>query len=528
MRLAFVFLAAFCVWSLPQESSSYKILGVFPTFSKSHYILGSKIMRELAEKGHEVTVLTPFILNKGVPNLTEVLVDGIIEKSSIITDHLLEFDSTSMFGRLRNLYFFGLMMTNHTMDHPKVKQFLKSDAKFDVIVLEIFVNDAMLGFGSHFKAPVVGISTFGANNWVNEMVGTPSPLSYNPHFNLEYMERMTFMQRVHNFFVNCLDYAFIKFFFLPAQKKIYENSFPAETRQDFDQVLKKSVSFVLLNSHYTTSYPRPYVPNMVEIGGAQINRKQKSLPTDVKRILDAAHDGAIYFSMGTNIESTRLPQEKRDAILKTFAKFPKIQFLWKWEDPKLPGKPSNVHIQKWWPQDDLLGHPNIRCFITHGGLLSTAEANYHGIPIIGIPVFGDQDLNMARAQNMGYGVSVKYKNLTEASLTWALTEILNNKKYKENAREIAVRYRDQPMTPLDTATYWIEYVARHKGATFMQSPAQDLGFFSYHLLDVFAFLGGIVFVFVFLLKILFCKKSKKVGNEVNNNKTKVNEKKKKK
>lgn len=63
-------------------TEGYKVLGVFPTMSKSHYILGSAIMKRLAEEGHEVTVLTPFILNKDVANMTEVLVDGIVEKTS--------------------------------------------------------------------------------------------------------------------------------------------------------------------------------------------------------------------------------------------------------------------------------------------------------------------------------------------------------------------------------------------------------------------------------------------------------------
>lgn len=81
MRLIGI-LGILCLWALPQQSDAYKVLGVFPTMSKSHYILGSKIMKELADKGHEVTVLTPFPMHKGVGNLTEVLVDGIIEKTA--------------------------------------------------------------------------------------------------------------------------------------------------------------------------------------------------------------------------------------------------------------------------------------------------------------------------------------------------------------------------------------------------------------------------------------------------------------
>lgn len=62
---------------------------------------------------------------------------------------------------------------------------------------------------------------------------------------------------------------------------------------------------------------------------------------------------------------------------------------------------------------------------------------------------------------------------------------------------MSVRFRDQPLTPLETAIYWTEYVARHKGATHMRSPGLDLSFFAYHSLDVFASL------FVTLLCVLY-------------------------
>ena len=40
------------------------------------------------------------------------------------------------------------------------------------------------------------------------------------------------------------------------------------------------------------------------------------------------------------------------------------------------------------------------------------------------------------------------------------------------------------MTPLETAVFWTEYVARHKGAPLLQSAAKKLGFLEFHNLDV--------------------------------------------
>jgi UDP:flavonoid glycosyltransferase YjiC (YdhE family) len=51
---------------------------------------------------------------------------------------------------------------------------------------------------------------------------------------------------------------------------------------------------------------------------------------------------------------------------------------------------------------------------------------YHGVPIVGIPVFGDQKNNIAAAMNNGFAVSMPLAEITEEKLSWALNEVLNN------------------------------------------------------------------------------------------------------
>lgn len=144
----------------------------------------------------------------------------------------------------------------------------------------------------------------------------------------------------------------------------------------------------------------------------------------IKEFIESAEDGVIYFSMGSNLKSTMFDNENKEAFLKTFSKL-KQKIIWKYEED-LPEKPNNVLIDKWLPQADILAHPNIKLFITHGGLLGSTEAIYNAVPIIGIPVFGDQELNVARAVTSGWGIKLGYDNLTESSIKWSIEHVLSD------------------------------------------------------------------------------------------------------
>ncbi len=81
------------------------------------------------------------------------------------------------------------------------------------------------------------------------------------------------------------------------------------------------------------------------------------------------------------IRAETLPEAKREGLLKAFSSF-KQTILWKWENETLPNQPSNVHIFKWMPQREILCHPKVRVFLTHGGLMGSSEAAYCGVPVV--------------------------------------------------------------------------------------------------------------------------------------------------
>lgn len=72
-------------------------------------------------------------------------------------------------------------------------------------------------------------------------------------------------------------------------------------------------------------------------------------------------------------------------------------------------------------------HENVKAFISHAGMLSTTEAAHCGVPMISIPIFGDQFANAGAAKDSGLGVVLNYRDLTKESLLNAINKVLSTK-----------------------------------------------------------------------------------------------------
>ena len=71
-----------------------------------------------------------------------------------------------------------------------------------------------------------------------------------------------------------------------------------------------------------------------------------------------------------------MSEEKLSLFIEAFRNLGDLSVLWKW-DAAVPDLPANVLTSAWLPQQDVLGHPNLRVFVTHGGMGSVMEAIHH-------------------------------------------------------------------------------------------------------------------------------------------------------
>ncbi|KAH8406762.1 hypothetical protein KR222_010008 [Zaprionus bogoriensis] len=518
-----------CCWWLPVtllallladvaiEVQSAKILAVFPFPGKSQYIFAEQYLKELARRDHNVTVINTFGSSDTADNFRVIGATKIHELMAGFGNPDYN-QQASQWQILTLTTDFLNLLTANVLEDAAVRQLLESRETFDLVILETVQNEAIFGLAQHFDALTIGISSYGTDRHIDELMGNISPLSFNPLLLSSRTERMDYHDRLWNVWEASVAWLHKRLMHLPSQEVLYRQYFPT-AKKSLEEMLD-SFSLMLLGQHFTLSYPRPYLPSMIEVGGLHLQqqRKPKPLPADIAKFVEEAKNGVIYFSMGSNIKSKDLPVATRKLLLQAFSGL-KQRVLWKFELEQLEDQPENVLISEWFPQPDILAHPNVKLFITHGGLLSTIESIYFGKPILGLPIFYDQHLNVQRATQAGYGLGLDLWSTTAAELHDQISELLADEKYARAAQLKSKLYSDQKDTPLERAIWWTEYVLRHNGAPHLRSASRDLSLVALYGLDTWGLLCGLasliglvfllaLFTLLRLIRFLLCKGSK--------------------
>ncbi|KAK7925960.1 hypothetical protein WMY93_008270 [Mugilogobius chulae] len=393
-------------------------------------------------------------------------------------------------------------------DNELVKSLL--DAKYDLMLTDPAIAPGVV-LAKYLKLPLV-LNVRWVTSGDGQFLLAPSPLSYIPVPGSGLTDKMNFLQRVKNLLHYSITLVQQYFLVGPSYDAICEKYI--EGGCDIISLLQDA-DIWLFRSDFVFDFPRPTMPNVIYMGGFQCKPAQP-LPAELEDFVQSAGEhGVIIMTLGTLVHA--LPPELADEIASVFAKLPqKVIWRHKGERPNTLG--NNTLIVDWMPQKDLLGHPQIKVFVAHGGTNGVQEAIYHGVPVLGIPLFFDQYDNLLRVQVRGAGKIISLSDLNGDSFEQGLRELLHQSHYRDNMQRLSRLHRDQPMSPMDQAVFWVEYVIRHKGAPHLRTQAFKMPWFSYYCLDVLllllAALCGTVFCVVALFRFLCCRNRNKIKQKL--------------
>ncbi|CAG5116590.1 unnamed protein product [Candidula unifasciata] len=491
LTLAAVVTLVFAV--IPSEITS-KTVVFYPPPATSYIVYHTNVAGALARRGHEVWICIPdYLLQRNLvkDNSVKILAYGkqlgdvekqIYEKTRIM-DKFWAKEPT--FGK-ETLYSTGAELI-------KIADVVLSDQVFvdkvrqlnpDLIVLEsVPFNLNMIVLPYMLDIPFAFIGT------IHDVVISKVPFSpaVTPFPINTSTDRMTFVQRLQNTILYLLRINFDLFY----DSGLIAKFAPHKPYMSINDLATSAEVFIAEIDHIL-DYPRTTLPNTKLVGGSSASAA-KQLEGEFKKFVDTAKTGIIVVSFGGSILD--LPP---NIVSKFISAFSKLDLGVVWKVNITSPDPKQILTSKWIPQNDLLGHEKTKLFVSHCGKNGQYEALYHGVPILCLPVYGDQSYNSERIKVKQYGLRADMREASADELAAMMKEIIDNGTYTENIKKASELYRELYKVPKEEAAYWLDHVMKY-GGEYMRSPGQQMPWYQLLVLDVIAFLVAVIVVILLVI-----------------------------
>ncbi|KAG7276687.1 hypothetical protein CRUP_006866 [Coryphaenoides rupestris] len=471
----------------------------------SHWINLKPVLETLVARGHKVTVLLPdssMYMNGSEPTgyryepfntslSMEAMDDFIQEFFNFAIYEVTHMNYLQIFVKIGELVHkdikFQLQYLDGVLKSPSVMEKLR-ESQYDVLLTDpIYLGGELVA--QILDIPLVFTLRFSIAHTFERMCGQlPAPPSYVPAPLIKLTDKMSFGDRLSNFLFYLSQDLTTAWFWKYIDE--YYTEYTGKPTTMCEMIGRADIW--LIRTYWDIDFPRPFLPNFKFVGGIHC-RPAKPLPQEMEEFVQSSgEDGVVVFTLGSMIKN--MTMERANIIASALA-----QVLWRYEGEKPESLGANTRIYNWIPQNDLLGHPKTKAFITHGGTNGLYEAIYHGVPMLGIPLFADQPDNMLHMEAKGAARVVHFNTMQSQDLLDALRAVINQPSYKESVMRLSSILHDRPMSPRDEAVFWIEFTMRNKGARHLRVQAHNLTWYQYHSVDVFLLLLVVVVLLVLLV-----------------------------
>ena len=245
-------------------------------------------------------------------------------------------------------------------------------------------------------------------------------------------------------------------------------------------------------------YPRTLSPLTTYVGPL-LTRNPDPISTDLQEWLDSKEEqSVVYASMGSHMI---LNKEQGNAILNGVLST-NYSLLWSLRESNrgiLDGVEldvKRVQILNWAPQLAVLGHRAIRMAVVHGGMNGIHESLYSGVPLIVLPINGDQMANAGRVHHQGLGIHLQDSNVTESSVFETIKQI-DKGAYRENVQRLKKIFVDGGGR--ERAAELIEFYAEIGYSHLVPAYAKyDWSWVQYYNVDVYLAMTLLLLFFCYL------------------------------
>ncbi|GBC09745.1 hypothetical protein RclHR1_09090003 [Rhizophagus clarus] len=465
----------------------------------------------LAERGHNVILLTfgKFEPSSEYPGLKQITLGPSV--STVKENKRLKVNSDVDFRTMAE--FMKLSINTYNETYEKYKNVVK-EYNIDLFFCDILTNEVCIDAAHNLKKPVVGFTSF------LQLVDQKSYKS-DPFFGCSIsLENESFFERFRCNLIQPLQNAYA----LWAPNRQLNDLRNKMNIKMVSGILPK-LSLALVDNFFGFELPQSLTPNVQEIGPV-LSDEYPPLTPEISNFINL-HKRVLYVAFGGRFFTTT---ENNNKILQSLVEVINKKLvdgvIWALSEtskddfyptlnltdgtqlqtlPVLNNKHPHIHITKFAPQFAVLNHTNTKLFFSHGGTGSVHESLYAGVPMLVLPLGGDQRGNAQRLATAGVALSLNKYSLDVNDIVNKIDSLLKDEHVKKNSERMKFLARINSKRKYRAADL-VEYILysnslldKYVGDEFLKewiSIESRMGFIKANDLDIYGALIGVILVLI--------------------------------
>uniref|UniRef100_A0A914VAD3 glucuronosyltransferase n=1 Tax=Plectus sambesii TaxID=2011161 RepID=A0A914VAD3_9BILA len=442
----------------------------------SHDVLSKAMGSSFSEEDHEITWIQVRVFDFGqsvvIPQQwKKIIFDGRNVRTAEFVDNLKALLWTTAVplspNRLYDMRGVKALSDINTMQHETCWNALKAghfdafrNESYDLVIVDYLLQECGEAIGAFLNKSIsVSVANYPFMSTYTSSMALPSNPSSVPETMTALPSSMNFVQRTQNTIVQgmflglrVLSIVVIDWIFWFHGVTVDVGKFES------DQIFVGSPLQALIGT------PRPIDNRFKYFGCSTCSAWRNSSATSP--LTNIEHRGGfVLVSFGSITSANKMPKELIQQFMDTFASF-NLTFLWQFGSTRSSVEtPQNVVLFDWLPISSLLHDQRTKLFINHGGLSSVSEAIDASVPILGIPLQGDQPHNLQRLSELGVASMVQLTEIMtdQNALKTALSAMLSEHDlFKRRTRQLATMLNDyQQFAGSNIGQFWMNWALRN-------------------------------------------------------------------
>jgi len=279
------------------------ILAILAVPYYSHHIIHHQILQELASRGHNLTIYTPYIMNYENANVTQHYLEGLVETfhkyTNILDYKLKEMSNNEIYGfwEMRSTY----KILKKVFKNLEFQKLFKNRVNhYDLIMTECLLCSPIV-LAEIYDCPIVMLNAGESHVHQLQLLGNFAHPSIHPDIYVLPVlhSELSFINRINSFIIYRIFVGIWRFLTISLSDYLLYSTFPNLSYKSQDEIISERLKLFLSFTSTMTASIRPIVPIYHQVGFIHVKKPKEIKDKLLTRFLDESKNGIIILSFGS-------------------------------------------------------------------------------------------------------------------------------------------------------------------------------------------------------------------------------------